>query len=429
MGRMRGFLWVAVVAGLAGCSVLGGGTPPTPTPVVEAAEQSLPGATIPGVPAPTEEQAGEEDVVDEPAGEPTTEEPAAGTGAQPAGTAEPGDILFVRDGQIWRIGVDGTGESQLTDFVEGAVIRNLVVSPDGRYAAFALNGTDVAVLDLEAGELTIRDSVPPDIVDGVTWAPEGDTLFYYRITDDPEGFEAAEDSGRWQMLYQLDVEPAGEPEPLTGVAEASGADLAIQAALGEGRLLLTEHQLEEGFENRLLLFDGGLAPLDAEDFTSVAVVDVSPDGSRVLFIDQSEVDAEGAAAPLPLYQADLNLTPTEGGLANALSLVPDPDARYSDARYAPDGATLAAVHSLMDEEGGGSAIVLMVPNGVGGYARTSLDTAEGYDYLALAWHGSGVVTQGFPADGEVAEIWLLPLDGEAGLRLAEGEQPQVVGGR
>jgi hypothetical protein len=425
MRWMQRLLWIAVGIGLVGCAALGGGgQPPTPTPIAEPGEQSLPEATIPGAPAPTgtaAEEAGADEEVE--AGE-----PAVNAGPQPAGTAQTGDILFVRGGQVWRIGADGSDEAQITGLAEGSVIRDLAASPDGRYVAFTLNGTDVAVLDLEAGELTIRDSNPPDLVGGITWAPEADTLFYYRITDNPEGFEAAEDSGRWQMIYRLDIDPAGEPDPLTGVAESTGTDFAIEAALGDGRLLLTELQQGETFDNRLLVFDEGLAPLESEGFTSVAVLDVSPDASHVLFLDQSEEGAEGTGGPLPLYQAGLDRTfDPDAGLANPLSIVPEPNARYLDAQYGPDGVTIAAVRTMIGEEDNGPAIILLVPNGVGGYAYAPLSTAEGYDTLALAWHDDGVVAQQLPAGGEASEIWLVPLDGEAGARLTEGEQPQVVG--
>lgn len=420
MGRMRRLLWVAVGIGLAGCAALDGGQPPTPTPVVQPAEQSLPIATMPEAPAATEVEAAEPDAA----------EPQPGVEGQPAGTAQPGDILFVRNGQVWRIGPDGSGEAQLTDLPEGSVIRELTASPDGRYAAFVVNGTDVTMLDLEGGELTVPDSAAPDLVGGITWSPEADTLFYYRITDEPEGFEAAEDSGRWQMIYRLDVEPTGAPDPLTGVAESTGTDFEIQAGLGEGRLLLTEHSFEEAFDNRLLVFDEGLAPLDSGDFTSVGVVDVSSDGSHILFLDQSAEGMQGVDAPLPLYRAELDLTfDPDAGLANALSVAPDPDARYLDARFAPDGVTIAAVRRAAGVEATGSEVVLMVPNSVGGYARMPLDMGEGMDILALAWAGDGVVVQGLSAGSEVSEIWLLPLDGDAGQRLAEGEQPQVVGNR
>jgi hypothetical protein len=419
MGRMRRLLWIAVGIGLVGCNALGGGQIPTPTPVAGSGEQNLPSATMPGAPPTT-------DVTGQDTG--TGEEGEAGV--QPAGTAQPGDILFVRDGQVWRIGADGTDEAQVTRLGEGAAIRGLAASPDGRYAAFTLNGTDIAVLDLEAGELTIRDSAPPDLVGGITWAPEGDTLFYYRITNDPEGFEAAEDSGRWQMIYRLDIDPAGEPEPLTGVAESTGTDFEIEAALGGGRLLLTELQQEETFDNRLLVFDEGLAPLESAGFTSVGVLDVSPDASHVLFLDQSEEGEEGASGPLPLYQAELDLTfDPDAGLVDPLSVVPEPNARYLDARYAPDGVTIAAVRTMIGEEDGGPAVILLVPNGVGGYAYAPLSTAGDGETVALAWHGNGIVVQRLPAGSEASEIWLLPLNGEAGLQLAEGEQPQVVGGR
>ncbi len=418
MGRMRRLLWIAVGIGLVGCTLLGGGQPLTPTPVVGSGDQGLPSATMPGPPAtaaPGDVEGGEA---------------AADAGAQPAGTAQPGDILFVRDGQVWRIGADGSDEAQLTGLVEGAVIRGVAASPGGRYAAFTLNGTDIAVLDLQAGELTIRDSAPPDLVGGITWGPEGDTLFYYRITDDPEGFEAVEGSGRWQMIYRLDIDPAGEPEPLTGVAESTGTDFEIEAALEGGRLLLTELQQEETFDNRLLVFDEGLAPLESAGFTSAAVLDVSPDASHVLFLDQSEEGAEGASGPLPLYQAELDLMfDPEAGLVDPLSVAPEPNARYLDARYAPDGVTVAAVRMMIGEEDDGPFVILLVPNGVGGYAYAPLSADGDAETVALAWHGNGVVVQRLPAGSETSEIWLLPLDGEAGLRLAEGEQPQVVGGR
>src|SRR5690606_9371127 len=105
------------------------------------------------------------------------EEPPAGA-VQPTVTPAPaapaeelaenipaaGAILFVREGQIYRVNAPGAEAEPLTALPEGSVIRDLTVSPAGQAAAFTIDGTQVALLDLASGEVTILDESPPDVV-------------------------------------------------------------------------------------------------------------------------------------------------------------------------------------------------------------------------------------------------------------------------
>jgi Tol biopolymer transport system component len=62
--------------------------------------------------------------------------------------AEPGHIYFVRDGQLWRIAPDGSGETRLSDL---AITSAPQPSPDGSWVAFA-SGSDLYLVPSAGGE-------------------------------------------------------------------------------------------------------------------------------------------------------------------------------------------------------------------------------------------------------------------------------------
>lgn len=118
--------------------------------------------------------------------------------------------------QLWTIGIDGTGEQQLTDFDNS--VWNARWSPDGRRIAFDMDVRELTDLDADTREplarelwvmnadgssarsLAVRGSAP-------TWSPEGDRLAF--------GCEAG--------LCIVDVDGSGLHE-IPGTAAYAGAD-------------------------------------------------------------------------------------------------------------------------------------------------------------------------------------------------------------
>src|SRR5690554_771060 len=355
-----------------------------------------------------------------------TPAPAAPAEEEPAeDIPAAGAILFVREGQIYRVSAPGAEAEPLTALPEGSVIRDLTVSPAGQAAAFTINGTQVALLDLASGEMTILDESPPDVVSHLAWAPAGDLLYYQKVTTNPENIPAAQAVGLWQMIYEAPADLSLEPAPITAVPETSGSEVALRFVLpGDRRLLLTEHQLGEGGLSRVLLFDRGLLPQPLEAFPSIGVLDLSPDASRLLFVDQSGLVEAGADAPVPLYVVTLGAD----GVLSGVQPVATDEAAYSDAAFGPDGQRIVALRAGVPLDVSQSVdVVLLTPGADGSYAQTVLGGEGAYTHTAVAWYGAdAVVVQRVQLDGGEPEIWLLPLDGSAGMPLGVGEQPVVV---
>src|SRR5690606_17221214 len=247
MGKPRGVLVGGVLAlmlVLAGCDALGGNTggeATTPTAQADAAaveqpdvldvtplggEPTQPAGEAPAgtepveLGEPTEQPVEAQDVGEataEPAPSatpvtlPTAEPTAAVSGeaaAQPAAAAQSAGMVFVLGGQLWLSMGEGEAEP-LTALPEGAVVRDLSISPDGRHAAFTIDASQVAVLTLADGTLTVVDDAAPDIVSQPAWRPAGSTLYYQKTTDNPAGIPEGQADGRWHVIHEVSIDPPG----------------------------------------------------------------------------------------------------------------------------------------------------------------------------------------------------------------------------
>jgi dipeptidyl aminopeptidase/acylaminoacyl peptidase len=407
---------VLALAGLAlltGCALFSGQQQAAPPPPAEAVE------TLPTI-TPTLEPTsipGEMPVLPTPS--PTL---------APLGTAGPGEILFVRMGQVWAIGPDGSGERPITEFPSEPGIHDLAVSPDGRYLAFSVNSQQVVVTDLTQGQQAIVDEVTDGGVGSFVWSPTGDALYYQKLVIDPE---AAGPSGHvWKAAM-----PPGDVPVLQPVIEAdpgTAASLTPIAALGDGRLVVRElTETGEGASRVFFIYDpatGERVPL-AEDYS---LWDVSPDHSKALLFDLAEVTPGRQVEPLGLFMGELS--PSEG-LVNVLAVLPtEGTGVYQAARFMPDSLGVIALYSDPTGPefslGYQTRVVLLRPDEGGVYRATPLDIAEQTSDLAFCWHGDlGVVVQRWLVETDTSEIWLLPPDGSPGIRLTTGEQPVVVGGQ
>lgn len=430
-------LLIAVLAGV-GCTLSG----PAPTePLEDAATptpQDGPAGTedlpqiidvtplggVPDLPSETPE------ATPEPIGEPT-EAPVVGAQSvddatpEPVNTAKPGDVLFVREGQVWAVDVTTFDETPLTSLPEGSIIRDLTVSPDGLYAAFVADGVRLMLLDVLNGGTTIIDDTSPDVISRPVWTPDSSLLYYQKTTTNPENIPEAEADGLWHVIYEVALNPVSLPAPMTAVPESEGSAVALLAAFGERRLLLNEYPPGSETASRLLVFDSGLLPLTAEGFDTISVLNVSPDGMHILFVDQSGWAESGADAPVPLYVGELSLGDE---LVNVQPIALEPTRAYLAGRFGPEGQRIAALYADVPlGEGSSTHMVLLTPNGEDPYTQLEVGVPPGSAYSSLRWYGdTGVVAQRAPSGEEPSEVWLIPLDGTEGTLLAVGEQPAVV---
>ena len=115
-----------------------------------------------------------------------TENPADG---EPAFSADGHTIAFVRDGDIYAMRADGSGQRQLTSGPE--VDTRPLVSPNGKYVLFERRATVGAPRDLYtvrvAGGSTHPLTASPDDDHEASFSPDGCTIAFVRSTAETGG--------------------------------------------------------------------------------------------------------------------------------------------------------------------------------------------------------------------------------------------------
>lgn len=383
---------------LAGCDLFAG-EPITPPPPPAEALQSSP------LPSPV----------------PAGSEPSAGIPAVD-GTAGLGEIVFARDGQLWAIAADGSNERPLTALPGGSVLRDLAISPDGRYLAFSLNAVSVTVLDLSSGALLPADQVAAGSVGQFVWSPASDALTYHKLVLDANSIPSASE------IWRVAVAPGSAPQLIRQTGLADGPAAAPAFALADGSLILHQFSPAEAGTGTWLSYSlaiGEGVPL----FADYGLWDVSPDSSRVLLFNQADVTPGQRRIPVPLYNATLM-----AGAATTQVSPQGEESAYWQARFAPDGSRIMALRYVQANDVIQAEAVLLKPTAdAGGYEVIQLSPDPGAEDVALSWHGDdGIVVQRLRLgmdEALAAELWLLPLDGSPGRMLTLGEMPLVVGGR
>lgn len=379
---------------LTGCALFAG-QPITPPPPAAEALESSPIAS----PTPVPDAA-----------------PSAG------GTAGLGDILFVRDGQLWAISADGGTDRALTALPGGSVLRDLALSPDGRYLAFSLNAVSVAALDLSSGAMTPVDQIAAGSVGQFVWSLAGDTLYYHKLVLDANSIPSTSE------IWAASMTSAGTPQRIQEASLAAGPAMAPAFALVDGTLILHQFNPAQAAMGTWLGYSLS-AGLGAPLFADYGLWDVSPDSSRVLLFSQADVSPGQQRIPAPLYSA-----PLMSG-AGAVQVSPaGEESAYWSAGFAPDGSRIMALRYVRANDVTHGEAVLLKPTADGsGYEVVLLSPDPETEDVALSWHGEdGIVVQRLRrgvAEAVAAELWLLPLDGSPGRMLTLGEMPLVVGGR
>jgi Tol biopolymer transport system component len=100
-----------------------------------------------------------------------------------------GSIAFEsRDGSIWTMNPDGTGETELVGINDGNWETNPAVSPDGKKIVYVHGGHDIAVMNSDgtnAKELTDQLNTEAGDYLEPTWSPDGKKIAFSRAEDGP----------------------------------------------------------------------------------------------------------------------------------------------------------------------------------------------------------------------------------------------------
>ncbi len=346
-----------------------------------------------------------------------TEKPETGGGG--AGTAGPGEILFVRQGQIWAIASDGSDERALSPTGFDSVIYDLALSPDGRYLAFTINAAEVDVLDLQQGTMdTIDSAAGQGRVSALAWMPDSAALLYHKLTLDPTTSIPATSS-----VLRSAIPVSGAPETILESDLASGPVVYPEFALSD-QLVVQEQSPGAGDLGQWFLrtfADGSQIPLQ----DGFSVLDFSPNHQQILLFRQ----ADFAAAPggsVPIYSAEFS--PTEGAL-NPVQISPVGEtAVYSTARFSPDGSEILALRQDVSAPDQPVQLALVTQISSGNYIVTPLALPEGRGVVGFNWRGNdSAVLELVAVEGGESELWVLSLrEGGTAVQITTGGFPLVI---
>jgi hypothetical protein len=358
-------------------------------------------------------------------GLPPAPTPDPGVGGGGGGSATPGDVLFVRDGQVWAIGQDGSNERSLTTTGLEDRIENLALSPSARYLAFTLNATEVNILDLQAGTMTTVDSVELGGVGPLNWALDGDELFYHKLTLDP-----ATGAPSTSSIFWVTSEPGSTPT------------LVIESGLADGPFVHPGFPIGDGVLIQELLPQAGLGdwfiyPIAGGD-NIVAVApgyhlwDVAPDGRLMLLQRRADQEA-GTDAAIPIYIAELD--PVAGALGTIQLSPTDESAAYDKATFGPDGIAILALRREVGGSGaGGMHLGYLLPSAAGPYFVSPIILPDDQTVISFTWVDVDtavvstlpVIDPAAPEQDAVGQLWLVELTTGTATPLTTGESPVAI---
>jgi DNA-binding winged helix-turn-helix (wHTH) protein/Tol biopolymer transport system component len=187
-------------------------------------------------------------------------------------------------------------EQRLTANASDASLRSAVVSPDGKYVAYA-DLTGLYLRQISSGE-TRRLSLPKGFkVWACNWFPDGTHLLVMRIARQPQDFCL------WKpILYKLSI-LGGDPqevmkEALAGYVSPDGSRIAYVPNLSENEMWMMD---TDGANPRKVVSSGEEKKYGS--YTSaISPVAWSPTGQHLAYIENHDVEAPYPAQPTRLLR-------------------------------------------------------------------------------------------------------------------------------
>ena len=266
------------------------------------------------------------------------------------------ELLYTRTDADWeangrathirRIRSDGTGDMRLTSGENGESSPRW--SPDGAWIAFLARrgesaGTQIHRLRTSGGEASpLTEHETP--VQSFAFSPDGD--FVYFVAADPRTAEekekdelgddvfAFDENYRQRHLFRVTTDGEG-PRPAGRITEGDFSVVGYRLA-DDGTRIAHSRAPTPLFDNRdegevwIMDSDGGNALQLTRNTVSERGAQLSPDGTRVLFLSESNAGFE------TYYNANVFVVPAAGG-AHRL-LWEDMPHEVHAARWAPDGS-------------------------------------------------------------------------------------------
>jgi Tol biopolymer transport system component len=251
-----------------------------------------------------------------------TEDPAD---TEPAFSADGRTIAFVRDGDVWAMRADGSGQRQLTSGPE--LDGRPLVSPNGRYVLFERRASAGAPRDLYTvkvgGSAAHQATASPDDDHEASISPDGCTIDFVRSTPESGG-------GTADDIYSM--RPAGIR--LRRLTRTAGIDE------------FAPHNLDE-----TVLFSRGESSEGPGSFADIYKMD--EDGAKVrkviAGVGSSYVEDATASGRTLLFRRDQGLWVKRlGGKGRKLAELPDQS--RTNAVFSSDGRQVAVFTADKEEE-------------------------------------------------------------------------------
>ena len=307
---------------------------------------------------------------------------------------------------LWRQNVAGGPPVQLT-FSEGGDIPVVSWAPDGKTILF-MRDNQLWLMSADGGEpraLTRHATGPRAPV----WAPDGSAVYFMAAdapsTDDRERARLRDDvylvdeTFRHRQLWKIVVATGAETQLTSG--ESTVNEFRLSA---NGKRLVVERAPTpsdmDAYRGEVWVMDadGGNARALTNNSIEEKSLDISPDGSQVLFTGDTNAGFEF------YYPTTLFIVPAAGGTPRLAA----PDLKYTidQAMWAPDGKSIfAAVNMGVHTE--------FVRIDVG--SRRAHQLTDGEHFIAPGWTVVGSAGQiAFQMDEPArwGEVWTLPMTGD-----------------
>jgi len=313
--------------------------------------------------------------------------------------------------QIWRQEISGGAPIQLT-FNEGGVQPGgpgaLRWSPDGKTLLFMRDG-QIVLLPLDGGEARTLTKHATGLT-LASWSPDGKVVYFIAAdpatADDRERTRVRDDvflmdeGAKARQLWSIVVATGVETQVTRG--ESSVKEYSLSA---DGRRIVAQRAPTFGDgdayrgEVWVMDADGGNARVLTDNSVEEKTLDISPDGTQVLFTadmnERFEIN----------YPTNLFVVPAAGGTPRLAA--PDVTFSFDQAVWAPDGTSiLASVNMGVHSEFFRIDVA----------ARRAHQLTDGAHFIPSGWSVvPGVQKIVFQADeaARFGEVWTLPTTGDA----------------